>query len=134
MMKSIQTQVRIVLSPSKEQYTQIRIEYAAQTGLDNPYEYPELWDKLCKAAQTEWILENVTFDEAQAFAEPFRIANPGQHVSLYNDDTSSFIGNTTWNDQMNLFWEYPVYTIEGEKIKQGRLEEAREMGLIASWE
>jgi hypothetical protein len=134
MMTSIQKQVRIVLSPSLEQYSQIRAEFLAQSGSDDYYSNPNLFDKITKGIQKEWTLDNVTFGEAQCFAEPIRIANPDQCVSLYNDKTNSFIGNTSWNDQMEMFWEYPVYSIEGAEIKEARQMMAEEQGLCASWE
>ena len=133
-MNSIQKEVKIVLSPSHEQYTKIRAEYFEKTGSDNYYDNRDLFDQMVKDVQTEWILENVTFGNAQCFAEPIRIAHPDQCVSLYNDGNGSFIGNTSWNDQIKMFWEYPVYSIEGAEIMLARQQEAEEQKLIASWE
>ncbi len=84
--------------------------------------------------RTTWELNDVTFKQAQKFAEPIRIAHPDQCVSLYNEEAGSFIGNTSWNDQVKMFWEYPVYTLEGKKVMQERSEDAKAQGLIASWE
>lgn len=134
MMNSIQKQVRISLSPSQEQYVQIRAEYLKKTGSDNYYDFPDIFDQMVEDVRQEWTLENVTFNQAQAFAEPIRIANPDQCVSLYNDKTGSFIGNTTWNDQIKMFWEYPVYTEQGAEIMLMRQTEAADQGLIAAWE
>jgi hypothetical protein len=134
MMNSIEKQVRISLSPSQSEYAQIRAEYFARTGSDNYYDDPDFFDGLVKMHRKEWTLENVTFNQAQAFAEPIRIANPDQCVSLYNDETGSFIGNTSWNDQIEMFWEYPVYTELGAEIMLMRQAEAADQGLIASWE
>ena len=134
MMNSIQKQVKVVLSPSSEQYTQIRAEYFLQTGSDNYYDNPNLFDEIIKTKQSIWILENVTFTQAQSFAEPIRIANPDQCVSLYNDERGSFIGNTSWNDQIKMFWEYPVYTEIGAEIMLARQQEAEEAGLLVAWE
>jgi hypothetical protein len=134
MMNSIQKQVRISLSPSQEQYAQIRAEYLVKTGSDNYYDFPDIFDQMVKDVRQEWTLENVTFTQAQAFAEPIRIANPDQCVTLYNDKNGSFIGNTTWNDQIKMFWEYPVYTEQGAEIMLMRQTEAADQGLIASWE
>jgi hypothetical protein len=133
-MNSIQKQVRISLSPSQEQYAQIRAEYLVKTGSDNYYDFPDIFDQMVKDVRQEWTLENVTFNAAQAFAEPIRIANPDQCVTLYNDKTGSFIGNTTWNDQIKMFWEYPVYTELGAEIMLMRQTEAADQGLIAAWE
>jgi hypothetical protein len=134
MMNSIQKQVRISLSPSSEQYALIRAEYLKQTGSDNYYDNPDFFDGLVKMHMEEWTLENVTFTQAQAFAEPIRIANPDQCVSLYNEEKGSFIGNTSWNDQIKMFWEYPVYTETGAEIMMMRQTEAADQGLIAAWE
>lgn len=134
MMNSIQKQVKVVLSPSKEQYAQISAEYFAQTGSNNYYDNRELFDKIVESVRTTWELNDVTFDEAQKFAEPIRIAHPDQCVSLYNEEAGSFIGNTSWNDQVKMFWEYPVYTLEGKKVMQERSEDAKAQGLVASWE
>lgn len=134
MMNSIQKQVRISLSPSQEQYVQIRAEYLKKTGSDNYYDFPEIFDQMVKDVRQEWTLENVTFNQAQAFAEPIRITNPDQCVTLYNDKNGSFIGNTTWNDQIKMFWEYPVYTEQGAEIMLMRQTEAADQNLVASWE
>ena len=134
MMNSIQKQVKVVLSPSSEQYAQIRAEYFAQTGSNNYYDNSELFDSLVEAVKTTWELNDITFKQAQVFAEPIRIAHPDQCVSLYNEEAGSFIGNTSWNDQFSMFWEYPVYTEEGARIMALRQQEAEEQGLIASWE
>ena len=134
MMNSIQKQVRISLSPSQEQYAQIRAEYLVKTGSDNYYDFPDIFDQMVQDVRQEWTLENVTFTQAQAFAEPIRIANPDQCVTLYNDKNGSFIGNTTWNDQIKMFWEYPVYTEQGAEIMLMRQTEAADQGLIAAWE
>jgi hypothetical protein len=133
-MNSIQKQVRISLSPSQEQYAQIRAEYLVKTGSDNYYDFPDIFDQMVQDVRQEWTLENVTFTQAQAFAEPIRIANPDQCVTLYNDKNGSFIGNTTWNDQIKMFWEYPVYTEQGAEIMLMRQTEAADQGLIAAWE
>ena len=134
MMNTIQSQVRVVLSPSADQYDQIRAEFKSQTGSTNFYDNRELWESLVKASQTEWEFNNITFKKAQVFAEPIRIAHPNQHVSLYNEENGSFIGNTSWNDQFSMFWEYPVYTEEGARIIALRQQEALEQNLVASWE
>jgi len=79
------------------------------------------------------ILNNVSLNEAQEFAEPIRIMYPERCVTLYTRN-GSVIGNTSWNDQMEMFWEYPVFTAVGETLKQERVAEAKSKNLIASWE
>lgn len=134
MMNSIQKQIKVILSPSREQYFQIRAEFKAQTGSTNIYDNYGLWESLEQSCRTVWIFNDITFNQAQAFAEPIRIANPDQCVSLYNEENGSYIGNTSWNDQIRMFWEYPVYTEEGASIMSTRKNIAQENGEIASWE
>jgi hypothetical protein len=134
MMNTIQKQVRVVLSPSQLQYVQIRANFMAKTGSTNYYDNPDLFDSLVKSSQKEWLLNEITFTQAQCFAESIRITHPDQCVSLYNDENNSFIGNTSWNDQFKMFWEYPVYSEEGASIMLMRKLEASEKNLVASWE
>jgi len=122
----------VSLSPSPLTYAEIRREYLTRTGTEDTYEFPEIWKELIKRRTVSLVLENVSFDEASAFAEPLRIAHPDQHVNNY-DEVGSFIGNTTWNDQMKMFWEYEVYTEYGNYLRNQRIAEAKELGLIASW-
>jgi hypothetical protein len=114
-------QVKIVLSPSTEDYKSIRQQRR------------DLWDSLIAKFTKTLIVENISLTEAEAIAEPIRIMFPGQHVNIYGDD-NSYIGNVTWNDQMKMFWEYPTYTDLGNKLREARMAEAKELGLIASFE
>ena len=134
MMNSIQKQVKVVLSPSKSDYSKIDSEYLEMTGTDNIFEHRDLYNTIRKKYQKTWVLDNFTFTEAQVFAEPIRISNPDQCVSLYNYDTNSFIGNTSWNDQIEMFWEYPVYTEEGARIMLMRSSIAENAGESVAWE
>lgn len=126
-------ELTVALTPSPLEYAEIRREYIARTGTDNTYVHEEVWKELIRRRTEKHILKNVTFDEAQAFAEPLRIAHPDQHVNIY-DDRGNFIGNTTWNDQIKMFWDYPVFTPEGEILVNKRREEAALIGITASWE
>jgi len=123
----------VSLTPSPLAYAEIRREYQVRTGTDNTYDHPEIWNELVKRRRVDLVLENVSFDEAQAFAEPIRIAHPDQNVNIY-DGNGSFIGNTSWNDQMKMFWEYPVYTEYGNFLRDNRIAEAKTLGTVASWE
>ena len=123
----------ISLNPSYSEATQIRSEYLKITNTDDTWEFNDLWRDLYKVACTESTHEGITLDEAQALAEPIRIAHPDQNVNIYNSK-GDFIGNTTWNDQMKMFWEYPTYTEEGKRLREERMAEAAVKGLIASWE
>lgn len=129
-MKTITT---ISLTPSKDTMIHVRRDYQNITGTDNTYEFPDLWRDLYVIACSEHTYEGITLEEAQALAEPIRIAQPDRHVNIYTTK-GDFIGNTTWNDQMKMFWEYPVYTPEGERLRDERMAEAAVKGLIASWE
>jgi len=123
----------VSLTPNPLTYAEIRREYLTRTGTDNTYEFPEIWRELVKRRTVSLVLENVSFDEAEAFAEPIRIAHPDQHVNIY-DEVGNFIANTTWNDQMQMFWEYPVYTEYGIFLRDIRIAEAKALGKTASWE
>lgn len=126
-------QVKIVLSPSTEEWKSIRFQYEQLTGTTNTYDKPEVWNELVEKFTKTLIVENISLKEAEVIAEPIRIMFPAQHVNIYGDD-NSFIGNVTWNDQMKMFWEYPTYTDLGNKLKEARMAEAKGLGLIASWE
>ena len=131
MTKKFET-VIVSVSPSNLEWKEIRKEYESRTGSTNPYDFPEIDEEIKGKYRHEITLKNVSLTEAQEFAEPIRIANPDQGVSITAD--KSLIGNTTWNDQMKMFWEYPVFTKIGEQFKQARITEAKEKNLIASWE
>jgi hypothetical protein len=132
-MNEKQSEVIVSISPSPLECKIINDEYKRLTGSDNYYEDRELHDSLYNRYRKEIILENVSLNEAQAFVEPIRIANPDQCVSLYTGK-NSFIGNTTWNDQLQMFFEYPTYTEVGKKIMAKRKTEANSQGVIAAWE
>lgn len=123
----------VSLTPSPSAYAEIRREYLTLTGTDNTYEHGDVWTELVKRRRVDLVLERVSFDEAEAFAEPLRIAHPDQNVNIY-DGEGSFIGYTTWNDQMQMFWEYPVHTEYGDYLRGGRIREATALGITASWE
>jgi hypothetical protein len=128
-----QESVTVSISLSASQVAVVTEEFKSLTGSTNYYDNPELYDSIVTQHKTEIVLPGVSLNEAQAFAEPLRILYPDLCVSLYTRD-GSFIGNTSWNDQMKMFWEYPVFTAVGEQLKQVRTAEAAEKNLIASWE
>jgi hypothetical protein len=132
-MNTKQSEVKVSISPSLLECRAINDEYKRLTGSDNYYDDRELHDSLYNRHRKEITLQDVTLAEAQAFAEPIRIANPDQCVSL-STGQNSFIGNTTWNDQLKMFFEYPTYTEIGKRIMEKRKEEANAMGVQASWE
>jgi hypothetical protein len=132
-MNQKQSEVKISISPSALEYKTINAEYKAQTGSDNYYDNRNLHDEITNRFRKEIILNDVSLNEAQAFAEPIRIANPDQCVSLYTGK-NSFIGNTTWNDQLKMFFEYETFTEIGKSIMAKRKAEANAQGVQASWE
>ena len=127
------TEVRITISPSPLEYASIMKEYSLLTGSTDYYDNPDLYNEISNRARKEIILENVSLNEAQAFAEPIRIAFPDQCVSLHAGE-NSFVGNTSWNDQLKMFFEYETFTKIGKSIMKKRKEEANALGIQASWE
>jgi len=132
-MNQKQSEVRITISPSPLEYAAIMKEYSLLTGSTNYYDNPDLYNEISNRTRKEIILENVSLNEAQAFAEPIRIAFPDQCVSIHAGE-NSFIGNTSWNDQLKMFFEYPTFTEIGKTIMENRKAEANAMGIQASWE
>lgn len=132
-MNQKQSEVKITISPSALEYAEIIKEYTLLTGSTNYYDNPDLYDQISNSIRKEIILENVSLNEAQAFVEPIRIAFPDQCVSLHAGE-NSFVGNTTWNDQLKMFFEYETFTEIGKSIMAKRKEEANAMGIEASWE
>jgi len=132
MNRKIET-IKLTLSPSEEVYDKIRKTYFEKTGSDNYYDHREIWDSIYKEHQFSLELKNSSFKEAQVFAEPIRISHPDQCVSLYGSD-NSFIGNTSWADQLKMFFEYETYTEVGKSIMEKRKAEAEAAGEVASWE
>jgi hypothetical protein len=126
-------EVRISISLSSLEVELVNKEFKSLIGSDNYYDNPDLHDSISKKLRKEIILKNVSLHEAQAFAEPIRIAYPDQCVSLYTGK-NSFIGNTTWNDQLKMFFEYPTFTEIGKSIMEIRKAEANAQGIQASWE
>jgi len=132
-MNQKQSEVKITISPSDLEYSEIIKEYTLLTGSTNYYDNRDLYNQITNNIRKVIILENVSLNEAQTFAEPLRITFPNQCVSLYAGE-NSFVGNTTWNDQLKMFFEYPTFTEIGKSIMAIRKEEANAMGIEASWE
>lgn len=120
-----QEAVRVRLSPSPRDYAKISAQF-------DYYKHSDAYKEEENKCATTWSLTDVSLHEAQTYAEPLRIAHPDQCVSLYAGD--SFIGNTSWTDQMEMFWEYPVYTEAGRMAQTMRRRVASEKGLCASYE
>jgi len=117
----------IALTPSAAQVTAIRQQLSQQFGEDVKF-YDEPYSTAFDAAWLDACTKTVftgTLDEAQTLAEPIRIANPERHVNINwtpeGTEFKNFIANTTWEDQMNYYPEYPVYTAAGVKAKYDAL-------------
>lgn len=91
-------------------------------------------DVLYEQAQKTMTFTDMSFNEVQVMIEHIRIANPNEGMSIHNLDRSSFIGNVTWADQMEMFWEYETFTPEGAKLAAQRKAEQDAKGELASWE
>jgi hypothetical protein len=125
--------ILISISPNENGIQSMQRKYKEITGTDDSFFDRDLHLELYRENCQRITLENVSMHEAQIFAEPLRIANPDQCVSLYGSD-SHFIGNTSWNDQMKMFFEYPTYTEYGTYLANKRQEEAKKLNIKASWE
>lgn len=124
-MHTKQKTVTVILSLSSKDYEKIR-------SMFDCYEEQKAFEAEVKKCRKVWTLTDVSLHEAQTFAEPLRMAHPDQCVSLVAGD--SYIGNTSWTDQMEMFWEYPVYTEGGRLIQTMRKRVASEKNLVASYE
>jgi len=129
----IRKTLTVTMSPSTPEAQAARAEYEALTGTDNTYTHSDIWDRIYSSYQKQWVYENMSLKQVQAIAEPLRIANPDQCVSIHTDD-KCFIGNTTWNDQMKMFWEYETYTPQGAAIAKARKTVCDAEGKIAAWD
>lgn len=132
-LSDLRGEVKIVLSHSTETWNKIRAEYSAATGTDDMYQNYELFKLIQSKYSDTWEYKNISLRKAQEIAEPIRIANPEQCVSIYTSD-NSFIGNTSWADQMKYFFEYETFTAQGAELTKQRQAEAKELGIQASWE
>jgi len=126
--------VFITMSPSAEDRKKIMSEYMAETGTDNSYEYNDVYERIYRKYVYKETLNNVTLHEAQVYAEPLRIKNPDLNVNVTVEGGSSFICNTTLNDQMQMFFEYETYTDEGKRLQEIARKKAASENRRASYE
>ena len=84
--------------------------------------------------EKEVVYTNKSFTEVQAIIEPFRIANPNMGAGIRTPEGNSWVGLVTWADQMEMFWEYPTYTPEGDRLASLRKAEQDAKGILVSWE
>jgi hypothetical protein len=109
----------IALSPERAQYDQIHAGLEAEFGADyNRYdeEPARRFEELYVQAQFK-VQFHGTLKEAETWAEPLRRSHPDRNVNINwhpaGHDHGSFIGYTSWNDQMRMYPEYPVFTEPG---------------------
>ena len=131
-MNQKESEILLVVGPDKSGIQRALDMYFVLTGTDNTYENRDAWDLLYRQECHVIQLKDVSWLEAQQFAEPIRILHPEQCVTLSSG--SSFIGNTSWKDQMEMFFGYPVYTPYGEKLKAERNQFAEANGIPMAWE
>ena len=135
---SVEAEIELIvgLSPAERQVADR--EYLKLTGNDPVWSYyndRETYEKIENKYRTKLTLRNMSWREAHIFTEPIRIAHPDQNVSLYTrGPKGSWIGYTTWNDQMKMFFGYEVYTPYGEKLKAEANEYAEAEGIPMAWE
>jgi hypothetical protein len=130
--KTVYPEICVFLSPSKEDYQKISAEFKAATGSDNPYDNKDLHDEIYRKYMRKDVLNNCTLYDAQVYAEPIRIQHPDRNVSITAN--KAYIGNTTWEDQMQMFFEYEVYTPEGKKLQEEARIRAKAENRVASFE
>ena len=126
---------KIVICPSREAAKEVVAKYAAITGTENYYEDRDLFDSLYREACTEYNYLNMTPSQLEMIAEDYRIAFPTQNVNIHSEDHGGlWYGFTTWEKQIECFFEYPVFTEAGKAVMKKRQEEAAKLGIIASWD
>lgn len=128
----IKKEIRVFISASKEEMSVIKDQYETITGTTDPFADRTLFDKLHSNVTHRFNLNDMTLDEANEKVELLRILMPDRNISLYSDD-GDFIGHTTWNDQMEMFFEYKTYTPLGSMIAKARQIVAKEQGILASY-
>lgn len=131
MNKEVKNEIKVCISPNKEEMAMIRSQFEAATGSTDYYEDRSLFDALYRIKSHRFNLNDMTMDEANEKVELLRILLPEQNVTLYAND-GDFIGHTTWNDQMKMFFEYPTYTPLGTMIAKARQIVAKKEGVLAS--
>jgi hypothetical protein len=137
-MNTVEAEIELIvgLSPAERQVSDR--EYLKLTGNDPVWSYyndRETYEEIENKYRTKITLRDISWREAQVFAEPIRIAHPDQNVSLYTKGPKgSWIGYTTWSDQMEMFFGYDVFTPYGAKLKRERNEYAEAEGIPMAWE
>lgn len=123
---SIKPLIEVTLSPSFEDCQIVDKIFNEKYGEVNYFDFRDEYAEIYKQYLKKFEFINCTYFQAETFAEKLRIQYPDRHVNLYSDfdenkNPKSYIGNTTWNVQMKMFPEYPVYTPEGLKQKKEAL-------------
>jgi hypothetical protein len=134
----VEAEIELIIGLSPAERQAANREYEELTGKDpveSYYSDRETYEAIEKKHRTGITLRNMSWREAHIFTEPIRIAHPDQNVSLYTrGEKGSWIGYTTWNDQMKMFFGYEVYTPYGEVLKREANEYAEAEGIPMAWE
>jgi hypothetical protein len=126
---------KIVICPSKAEAKEYMKKYVEITGTDNIYEDRDLFDSLYRAACTEHVYNDKTISELEIISEDYRMKFPTQNINIHSEDHGGlWYGFTTWEKQIECFFEYPVFTEAGKAVMKKRQEEAAKLGIIASWD
>ncbi len=134
----IRKEVIIDYSPqlSKDIYDAIRTkaeEIAGEAGEERGTF--EIISDLHRELHVNVKLTNSSFRQALTIAEPWRMDNPRAFANIQDPNENSWIGNVTWEDQMEMFWGYETYTEAGHAASFARNEEAKAKGINGpSWE
>jgi hypothetical protein len=134
----VEAEIELIIGLSPAERQAANREYEELTGKDpveSYYNDRETYEEIEKKHRTGITLRNMSWREAHIFTEHIRIAHPDQNVSLYTrGEKGSWIGYTTWNDQMKMFFGYEVYTPYGEVLKREANEYAEAEGIPMAWE
>lgn len=134
----VEPEIELIVGLSPLQRAAANREYEELTGRDSTtsyYDDRETLEAVERKHRTGITLRGISWREAQVFAEPIRIAHPEENVSLYTEGPGgSWIGYTTWRDQMTMYFGYQVYTPYGEVLKAEAEAWAELEGIPGAWE
>tara|TARA_B100000497_G_scaffold111980_1_gene132472 strand:- start:389 stop:889 length:501 start_codon:yes stop_codon:yes gene_type:complete len=131
----------ITLSPERAQYDQIHTQLHTEFGANyNRYdeEPSRRFNELYAQAQFK-VKFYGRLKEAETWAEPLRRSHPDRNVNIVwhpaGHEQRSFIGYTSWNDQMEMYPEYPVFTQPGhdERVKALTRYHHKQTQVLENW-
>ena len=134
-MDRVRDEVIIQYSPAMEKTVSDALQAQAKLMATEDKGQWEWYNEMYKSLVVQVVLKDISFRQAQTIAEPWRMANPKGFANIWEEASNSFIGNTNWHDQMEMFWGYETFTPEGAAAAFARNEEAMAEGIIGpSWE